>query len=967
MTKQPPKYSLLHFLIFSLSIVTALSYLIIFINLNAQRIKESENGFNSIYHNVSEHIGHGNLNLKEIMTTHRNLENVSYRLMVITPSGQPFIHTHRREDQLESSFFTLPFWSYPEGVTKAYNTDQKELLGWAVLPDNYQLYVQIIHPPMPIDWTHPSYWLPILTALILMIWGFYLNLVHRLAWQYLIDYTNAFPTRLNEPYKPLHHKALASNQDFQRQANSLNRINQQLHHLFRRNQTLKKRLNRITDYSPLPMLMINRKGSITYFNQRFEQVFMAVFQDEVSYHVTDFLMGKDKTTQQVLTNLSELRVSRTLNVASLQNNTDYLLHLFPWTGKQGQIQGFCAQLTNVDRLTTELKDIHIKLQQQADRLVEFDMLWSVLGHELRTPLSGMIGLIDLMDTDNFSADQLETYTTLEQTGQTMLTMLNDMLDVAKMDAGKLQVVIERTDILTLCYQVADLMSSNARNHHIELLVYFAPQCPRYIDTDSGRIRQALMNLLGNAIKFTHTGYVALLVSKLDRNSDTLRQLANETNHMSEQKIQDDWLCLTVKDTGIGISAEDKTKLFTHFSQANESISRQFGGTGLGLAISNNFAQMLGGFIHVTSVIGEGSEFSLYLPLKHMTYQPVYQFNADLTGICLIAFTSQQLSTDALNVLADYLGFACLVYTGVHDKNLTKIAKLNLDNFTTILLVEEELYDSYDLAPVLTLPKLASAPKILLSMQPENGISPNRAEPYNAFLTKPLMVNHLIKQLIKLSNINDEWSDNERRYTSKTQKLFNAFMTDLHQPADKTHPAIQGSSYAEDAPGDRDLEDSTSNLNASLLLIHDRVPTDTDKSSKAIDPKSKAEQLATEKGSLILVAEDNAINQKVACKVLLQLGYRSVTADNGEQVLAILKEQGDDIGLILMDCRMPILNGFETTKLLRAAKNTIPIIALTANDTDADREECLAAGMNGFLSKPIKKDKLTSILERFMLY
>ena len=197
----------------------------------------------------------------------------------------------------------------------------------------------------------------------------------------------------------------------------------------------------------------------------------------------------------------------------------------------------------------------------------------------------------------------------------MIQLLNDMLDVAKLDAGRLQTNVTSIDLLQLLRQTTELMVGNARRQKISLYIFVDPFTPRFIDCDEGKLRQIILNLLTNAVKFTKEGYVAITVDKTDR-SHTLNAAKTSQN----MTVSKDWLKITVKDTGLGISEKDQQKLFSYFEQANDSISRQFGGTGLGLAISNSFSHLLGAFIHLESQFGQGSEFQLFLPIPKLRLQ-----------------------------------------------------------------------------------------------------------------------------------------------------------------------------------------------------------------------------------------------------------------------------------------------------------------------------------------------------------
>ena len=951
MKKNAPYYSLLRFYVVTLIVMTTLCYVLLFFQLKAHQQKTSL----ALFHDITDDLAHqlDELNsddIHDVAFSHADNKGLTYRLMLITPDDQTLIHTHHHPKQKDEPLFVLPYWQPTENQKNSYDIDSQELIGWMNLSDGYQAYVQILHPPMAFNWQNPMYWLPILLALLLFLICMMLLLTYKSAWRQIINYANTFPTKLNDPYTLLNEPEIGIGQEFRRLTHSLNRINQQLHLGYRRLHAVNKRLHRLTDHSPLPLLMIGRGGQITFFNRRFEQAFMTAFQEDVSYYLTDFLTGKDKLTQHHLTQLGELKTNQTFMVSSLDNNQDYLLSIQPILGNQSQVQGFYALLTEITSFTTELKEIDIKIGQQADKLVEFNQLWSVLGHELRTPLSGMIGLLELMSTDNFNSEQHDTYQTLNQTSQSMLGMLNDMLDAAKMEAGKLQVVIERVDIFELCHQVMDLMASNARQQGIELLIHFESDCPRYLDTDVGRLRQSLMNLIGNAIKFTQEGYVGLEVNLMRGGDGSFREMSKEAGHPTLSRKHSGWLCFSVKDTGIGISEADKSKLFSHFNQANDSISRQFGGTGLGLAISNNFAQFLGGFIHVDSVLGQGSEFSLCLPYDVGESAQIYDFKTDFSHFYLFAFCYQEFSAKALRTLCEVLGIHSVIQTEINQSCIESIGTTDLQDKTPIILMDNELYTHHNIPELIEFfPFVDEATKLLFSMSPEADLPPERLLKFDGYLSKPLNINDLLAQITHLSQ-----EDIGQKGTSFVEQAYFEFMQSIE---------LKGLNH-----------NNESSLEKLPLLTHITFTKAHDQYSILNAPYSKHyikyHLQNPEVGNnslnhhLILVAEDNPVNQKVVSKLLQKMGYPYLIANHGEEALSLLSIHNVD--LILMDCRMPVMDGFETTKRIRSSQNSLPIVALTAGDTDADRKACLDAGMNAFLSKPIKKDALEAILAKFMI-
>lgn len=942
--------SLQRFLLFyvsSLFVMLILYYALLFFTLKERQRLETEEIFEFLVSEASnDHLNNTSL---ESIQQYPFFADRTYQLILTTPSGESFIKESHGAHQKngEKVFLPIPSLNHQMGKNH-YQLDNQRLQGWIELPHNYQLYFNVLHKPLQIDWLSPRYWVPFVVLLFLFVIGMFFLIRRRDNWDRVIDYTNELTVQPKHTYQPLPMYSQDMGQEFLRLINGLNRIHYRLYKNHQHINVLEQRIERLITSSPLPMLSIKRNGQISFMNKRFQQVFSASLEDGQRYYLTDFVIGFDKPTHQQLAQINHQRMARTFLVNHLQNNNTYQLHVLPWLGEHGQIQGVTAMLNDVNHLIEDQKINQVTIQKQNARLVEFDRLWSTLGHELRTPLNGMIGMMDLFEVHNLNADQKESFDILKQTSNNLLNMLNDMLDIAKMDAGKLSVSIEATDILSLCKQVCELMIGNARRQGIELLYFFDPTCPRYLYTDEARLRQVLLNLINNAIKFTYTGYVALIIEMVDLDKVNTKNMLMSPILIKDLQSHGDsrkWLCFSVKDTGIGIKKEEQQKLFSYFNQANDNISRQFGGTGLGLAISKNFAHLLGGFIHLYSQQYNGSEFSVYFPYKENNHQPVYHFNTKLSQVCLVAFCSQGISAKYLRTLCNHLELSALVRSTIQEsmmgwlENQLKIIKSS--GLIPIILIEYELYAKVDLEILNQLPDYADYPKLLLSMMPERGISPILLEQYDGYLSKPLDINHFLSELVRLAQSGKHQDQRQQEDNlSPAQRSFNQFLSTLAE-------AEKSSTVAKAA---NDL-----NLPVQKVL----APTEN-------QSENRSENRSEEDKPLILVAEDNPVNQTVAGKVLERLGYRSIMAKDGSEAIDILQRNRDEIQLILMDCRMPGMDGITATEKIRAMQDSIPIVALTANDTDADRNACLKAGMNGFLSKPLRKELLEKTLNKYLI-
>ncbi len=947
----------------SLLLMLAMLYFIVFFQAIKQQQQVSERLFLDLVeeqHYLTDN--KTDIDLQQIFNQHPSLEDRTYQILLVDREHLSHIQTHFANGTEDKNivFGLPPRVDDSSSQDYAYKMDMHKLSGWIKFSSGEQLSISLYHLPRVLDISSLLLWLPLLVVILC----FFYALSHVLTQMQLWDKTLRYTSRMSSPkrqrkfntYRALDFGKIEPNQEFMRLAHVLSRANYQLYRRRRQLDSLLSRFERLVNRAPLPIAFVQRDGIITFINERFAYVFMLSLQADKKIHINQLVEATDEQAHKILHNFSEQKITRNISVTGRKNRESYQMHLMPWFTDDGQIQGFTLTFNNISEMADQLNSSLAQINEQSARIADFERLWSVTGHELRTPLSGIIGMLELLKDGHLNPEQQETFDTLDQTAHTMLLMLNDMLDLAKMDAGKLQLSISDTDIMQMCRQVCDLMIGNARRQGIELLLFFEQNCVRTISTDEGRLRQVLLNLIGNAVKFTRSGYVALRVS---------------VEVMDNESAQH-FICFEVIDTGIGISKEEQGKLFSYFNQANNAISKTFGGTGLGLAISKNFVQMLGGEIHLRSAVNQGSNFAVKIPISQTHSEHVYQYQVDLSQICLIAVTSQQISHAQLASLCKYIGLPAIVKHGFDTSNVDAIneefAQLQTASekpLAPVLLLEHEIFSHFgtdtdagkdtgtgkdidtntgvtegDTADKTTnidnqrvveqlqicLNKLTvcantkDMAKILLSMTPERSLPNQLLEIFDSYLPKPLDMDYLISELVRLTQ---QSASGEMR-VSKLQHTFNEFLQNIE------------------------------NIDSVL---------DEDDPLVTVDGEQFDE--VTER-PLILVAEDNPVNLKVLSKALEKLDYPFISAGDGQEVLNILKERRQEISLILMDCRMPVMDGLEATRRIREGEDSIPIIALTANDTDEDKENCLRAGMDNFLAKPIKKLTLKAMLEKYVI-
>ena len=939
---------LLIFYTLSLLIMLTLYYVMMFSLLKTNNQQYSQTVYEALHYEISKNTTLTDVEMLALLDK-PFFEGVSYQIILMLPSGQSYVHRYTRPGEKRFTTVVFPKLAKSVAPNNSYQLTNNTLTGVIKLRGGHQIYIVLRHKPMDINWLTYQYWLPLLLALILFTVMLVYTLKRRLDWSQLLNYIENMATTSKDIYTLPPFAQAPSTEEFIRLGHALGRVNYQLHTNYRRINTLSHRLERLVDQAPLPMLMVMRQGQISFFNQRFEQVFNTLFQRDNDYNLTDFVTGIDPTTQQLLQKLSLQRVTRTLVVYGLENKQTYQLHITPWFGEHGQVHGFTVLLNNVDTFTKQLESEKLKNQQLQLQVKEFAQLRSVIGHELRTPLSAIIGTLDIIEESAFSLKQQDILHTLKQSSHSMLAMLNDMLDVAKIEAGKTSIANEATDIFKINQHVVDLMAGSAYKKNIDLLYLFMPECPRFIDTDAKRLQQIILNLMNNAIKFTESGYVALVVEPVTQQKTTQNRTKGLAKHPPTQNNssaatdQYHWIRFSVIDTGIGIAEDEKHSLFSYFNQANAQISHKFGGTGLGLAISNSFAQLLGGFIQLDSDGRSGSTFALYLPCRAPTYHPTYYFHANLTPIYLVAIVKHDLYIDYLRRLCHHLSISADIYSinempavaeiteKLQHKSETSAPLLLLDydnqpiSIANSVAVATSADVSMDNNTAGTIPQSSleallamPSPKILLSMKMVRNISSTYLDQFDGFLHKPLDVTLLLSEIIRLT---------------QPKLLANSSALSMTTNEPVTPKAL--------VPPEPQAPSVTEIHSASDQVIKQPIE------------------------ALILVVEDNIINRKVACKLLDQLGYQTIVAENGKQALQQLAATEQSIALILMDCRMPVMDGMEATRTIRAQGNDIPIVALTANDSVEDREACRKAGMNEFLTKPINKQQLIEVLQRLI--
>jgi len=638
-----------------------------------------------------------------------------------------------------------------------------------------------------------------------------------------------------------------------------------------------RRLAAFPEHDPNIVISMDAAGNIQYMNPSAQQL---LGRGEAAFPDVSDILPKD-TPELVQRCLTEDMSIQGIETAA-QGRT--FLWTFAPVKNQNILHCYAIEITERKKAEERAKAALVgKLSAEAASKAKSQFL-ATMSHEIRTPMNGVLGMTELLLGTRLSDQQRRFAENVRRSAGSLLNIINDILDFSKIEAGKLELETIDFDLRELVEELCTLFAPQVQRKGLEMLCIIAPSAPVGLRGDSNRLRQVLTNLVGNALKFTNSGEIAVAVSP-------------EYQHGDKFVIR-----IEVRDTGIGILPEAQERIFESFSQADSSTTRRFGGTGLGLAICKQLVELMGGRIGVNSAPGEGSTFWISIPFARRTAQPLgLAFPPeDAAPVRVLVVDDNATHRSTLREQLAAWKIHCAVAANA-EQALDMMSSAATSGMPyTVVLVDRDMpgVGGFEFARQVDATRRIRGTRLVLLSPVDEAVDATSGDTkrFASIVIKPV----------------------------RQAQLFDAL------------------AHAMDAP----------------MLVEARRPE-----LREGAPSADAQV----KNMRVLVAEDNPVNQELTLSLLELAGCVVTLTSNGQEALDACKHERFD--LILMDCQMPMLDGYEATEAIRryeAAQGQprVPIIALTANAVDGDREKCIAAGMDDYLSKPFTRQQLGEMLAKW---
>ncbi|MBI2517430.1 MAG: response regulator [Opitutae bacterium] len=635
-------------------------------------------------------------------------------------------------------------------------------------------------------------------------------------------------------------------------------------------------------------------GNIEWANDSFSRLTGYAAADVKGYYLLDLLSSPDTAPQalaeitQALLRVEPITTEVIAKSAGSERSYHLRLELQPVKNEQGEAENFIAMGTDITTsVQTEANLRRAKTEADAASRAKSEFL-ATMSHEIRTPMNGVIGMTSLLLDTPLTPEQRDYVSTIRTSGDALLAVINEILDFSKIESGKLELENQPMEIAQCIEEAIDIFALQAAAKRIELTYYIHPGVPPWILLDATRVRQVLVNLVNNAVKFTVEGTITIEVAPA-----TVPDSDNTRPPIMLKDGERQMIDFFVRDTGIGIPPERRHLLFKPFSQVDSSTTRKYGGTGLGLAICDRLCQLMGGTIDASENPGGGSVFHFCLmaePVAAPVDPHPRPLPETLQRTNVLVVDDLPLNRHLLAQTVSRLHLHALEAAHLHDAS-----EIALQQKISAAIVDVELMgeDGIPFADELRR-RFPDLPVILLTNPMESAKRANSSDPCQARLPKPIKPALLIQTLHRLLTTG-------------------AAHGDTTPPV----PMTAGPTLAESIP----LE--------------------------------------------VLLVEDNPVNQKVALRFLQRLGYNADAVGNGLEAVHAFQQR--DYDLVFMDMQMPEMDGLTATREIRSRfprERQPKIVALTANVVQGDRERCLAAGMDDYLSKPLRFEALEQMIRKY---